>query len=160
MAPGLLHEPAVVSAMARGMTARASAAASPRAAAAQVTKVVEGTLAASTPHSCSSADTSWQAYDWLGAGAGAVEGAGRVAAGVAAGVVTPGVVTGEVIAGVATGVTVGVATGVATLYGEGVGEGDEVAIGEAAWVTLGVAVAVGSAVGVGGRSSLLGTPLS
>ena len=58
LAPGLLHEPPVVSAMARGMTAEASAGARPRAAAAQVAKVVEGTLAASTPHSCSSADTS------------------------------------------------------------------------------------------------------
>ncbi len=58
LAPGLLHEAVLVSAMVRGMTARASAGASPRAAAAQVAKVVEGTLAASTPHSCSSADTS------------------------------------------------------------------------------------------------------
>ncbi len=83
LAPGLLQELAVVSAMARGMTARASAGASPRAVAAQVMKVVEGTLAASTPHSCSLALTSWQAYVWLGAGAGAVKGAGRVATGTA-----------------------------------------------------------------------------
>ncbi len=52
LAPGLLHEPAVVSAMVRGMTAEASAGARPRAAAAHVAKVVEGTLPASTPHSC------------------------------------------------------------------------------------------------------------
>ncbi len=58
LAPGLLHELAVVSAIERGMTARASAGASPRAAAAQVAKVVEAALAAFTPHSCSSADTS------------------------------------------------------------------------------------------------------
>ena len=58
LAPGLLHEPAVVSAMVRGMTAEASAGASPRAAAAQVAKVVEGTVAASTPHSCRFAWTS------------------------------------------------------------------------------------------------------
>ncbi len=41
----------VASVMLRGMTAEASAGARPSAAAAQVTKVVEGTLAASTPHS-------------------------------------------------------------------------------------------------------------
>ena len=56
--PALPQAPAVVSEMLRGMTAEASAGARPSAAAAQVTKVVEGTLAASTAHSCSSALTS------------------------------------------------------------------------------------------------------
>ncbi len=82
-ASGVLHEVPTVSVMARGMTARASAGASPRAAAAQVAKVVEATLAASTPHSCSSALTRSQLYEGLGAGAtaGATTGAAVVAAG-------------------------------------------------------------------------------
>ncbi len=56
--PVLLQALAVASVMLRGMTAEASAGARPSAAAAQVAKVVEGTLAASTAHSCSSALTS------------------------------------------------------------------------------------------------------
>jgi hypothetical protein len=82
-APGVLHEVPVVSAMLRGMIAEASAGARPRAAAAQVAKVMEGTLAASTPHSCSSALTRSQLYEGLGAGAtaGGITGAAVVAAG-------------------------------------------------------------------------------
>ena len=49
--PALPQAAAVVSVMLRGMTAEAPAGAKPSAAAAQVTKVVEGTLAASTAHS-------------------------------------------------------------------------------------------------------------
>ena len=50
-APGVAQGVPAVAAMLRGMTAEASAGASPRAAAAHVVKVVEGTCAASTLHS-------------------------------------------------------------------------------------------------------------
>ena len=115
----LPQAPAVVSEMVRGMTAEASAGASPRAAAAQVTKVVEGTLAASTPHSCSSALTRSQRYEGLGAGATA--GAAAKAVVTTAGVVVGGGGGGGDGGGggwlpvnwssCTIGVTVGVATG-------------------------------------------------
>ena len=97
----------------------------PMAAAAHVAKTVDRTDAASTPQSCSSAWTSSQAYEGLGAVAGTMPTAGvdanaadvaaGVEVGVAAGVaVAAGEVAAEVGAGVATGLVtagVGVATG-------------------------------------------------
>ena len=110
--------------MLRETTGDASMLPTPIAAAAQVAKVVAETLAASTPHNWTSACTNSQAYDELGAGAGATTGAAagaeviRVAAGVAAKVaagveakVAAGVAvaTGVVASGVAAGVAAGVA---------------------------------------------------
>ncbi len=113
-------------AMLRGTTGETLMVPTPIAAAAHVAKVVDRTDAASTPHSCSSAWTSSQVYEGLGAVAGTVPTAGvgasaadvaaGVGVGVAAGVaVAAGGVTAEVGAGVATGiVTAGVGVGVAT----------------------------------------------
>ena len=112
--------------MLRGTTGESLILPTPIAAAAHVAKVVDCTDAASTPHSCSSAWTSSQAYVGLGAAAGKMPtaGVGASAAGGTAGVVVDvaagvavaaGIVTVEVGAGVATGVvTAGVGVGVIT----------------------------------------------
>ena len=113
-ASGVLQDVPVVSEMLRGMTAEASAGARPSAAAAQVTKVVEGTLAASTPHSCSCAVTRSQLYEGLGAGATAgatVMTAGVVAGGGGGGEGGGGGWLPVTWSSCTIGVTVGVATG-------------------------------------------------
>ena len=147
-APGVPQALAVVSAKLRGITLKASAGANPRAAAAHVTKVVDGTRAASTEQSCSSVVTSWQAYEGVGTTAGGIKGAGAVATGVTRGVVT----------GVASGVDAGVAEGEGGEVVAGVAAGGIVRLGVGGrmmptWVSAGVSVGVagGSAVGVGGR---------
>ena len=166
LAPALLQELAVVSETLETTTREVSAEGRPTRDATQLAKEKAGLPSEFTPHSWTSAPTSWQPYEGVGATAGAVTGAtaGAMVGATAVGGGGGGEDTGgggggggwlpDTLSSATSGVAVGVATGLLTArvtagVAEGVAEGVGVTVGAATGAgTVGAVVTTGVAVGL------------